>query len=447
MSLRDLPSVDAVVRELDTNLPAQLVTHLVRGVLEEVRATILSGGDTDPSAAIREVVARLELAQHRRIVNATGVLLHTNLGRAPLHPDALQAAHEAAAGYGNLEYDLHSRQRGGRGRFLAWQLTALVGAEDAFVVNNNAAALLLALTALAPSGVVPVSRGELIEIGGSYRLPELMAASGARLVEIGTTNRTRLSDYAAVAGEAALILKVHPSNYRVVGFAEDTPSPDLVDLAAKSGVPFAYDIGSGLLDADIPWLTGPPPAWLAGEPGVRQEVAGGTDLVLFSGDKLLGGPQAGIVVGRADLIEKMKRHPIARAVRADGATMAALSATLDLYLNGAGASIPFWEMATRPEAVLADRLAAILEISGLQGTIGPGASLLGAGSVPGLEIPTPTATLDGSADHIWNLLLTASPPILARRESGSVVLDLRAVDPDDDPHIAKTLAGAAASWR
>ncbi len=224
MSLRDLPSVDAVVRELDTELPTQLVTHLVRGVLDEVRTTILSGGDTDPSAAIRETVSRVELAQHRRIVNATGVLLHTNLGRAPLHPDALRAAHEAAAGYGNLEYDLHSRQRGGRGRFLGWQLTALVGAEDAFVVNNNAAALLLALTALAPSGVVPVSRGELIEIGGSYRLPELMAASGARLVEIGTTNRTRLSDYATVAGEAALILKVHPSNYRVVGFAEDTPS-------------------------------------------------------------------------------------------------------------------------------------------------------------------------------------------------------------------------------
>lgn len=445
MALRDLPSVDAAVRRLDTTLPVALVTELVRGSLAESRSKMEAGLEVDPDLAISSIIRQIETMRHRQMVNATGVLLHTNLGRAPLHTDALAAAHKAAEGYGNLEFDLNKFARGGRGRYLAEQLTALTGAESAHVVNNNAAALLLALAALAPNGSVPVSRGELIEIGGSYRLPDLMASSGARLVEVGTTNRTRISDYERVIGDAALLLKVHPSNYRIVGFSEETSSAELAALGERQVVPFVYDVGSGLLDSETPWIDGPPPNWLAGEPGIRQELANGANLVLFSGDKLLGGPQAGIIVGTRSLVEALSSHPIARAVRINGPSLAALAATLDLYLDGRASEIPFWEMATRSGASLEGRLAKLLAAIEGDGAISGGASLLGAGSVPGLEIPTPVLLVHGPADRIWTELLAASPPILSRREGGTTIIDLRAVDPHDDQHISEALAEG--SWR
>ncbi|MGA7271919.1 MAG: L-seryl-tRNA(Sec) selenium transferase, partial [Acidimicrobiia bacterium] len=284
------PSVDAVVRRIDEPvLPRQLVVETVRTVVDRFRE--------DPSLDIDAEVGRrldgIRLSIPHRVINATGVLLHTNLGRAPWIPEAVSAAAEVAGSYSNVELDLGSGERGRRNAMSERLLVALTGAEAALVVNNNAAAVFLVLAVLAGrNGRVPVSRGELIEIGGSYRLPELMAATGADLVEVGTTNRTRLEDYQAVE-DACLILKVHPSNYQIVGFSNEAPVSDLAGLASDRSIPLVFDDGSGLLDNRVPWLGGPPPQWLGGEPGVRQSLEAGADLVLFSGDKLLGGPQAG----------------------------------------------------------------------------------------------------------------------------------------------------------
>ena len=270
-----------------------------------------------------------------------------------------------------------------------------------------------------------------------------MGASGARLLEVGTTNRTRLGDYVAVAGDAALILKVHPSNYRIEGFAEEVGYPELATLATARGIPFVADIGSGLLDTRVPWLDGPPPSWVEGEPGVSQTLDAGADVVLFSGDKLLGGPQAGIAVGRADLIDEMRRHPIARAVRLDGTTMAALATTLELYASGAGDQIPFWRMASIPAKQLEERLSKLLSASGVAGDIVNGESLPGAGSVPGATIPTPNLELGVPADATWKSLIAADPPIVARRHGHAIRLDVRTVAPEDDGHIATTLKTVA----
>jgi len=429
------PSVDSVVRRFDDgNLPRPLVVEAVREVIDLARQ--------DPTLSIEDEVRsrlhRIRRSAPQRVVNATGVLLHTNLGRAPWSLAALNAAAEVATGYANVELDLETGERGRRNPTPERLLRLLTGAEAALVVNNNAAALLLTLMALAPGGRVPVSRGELIEIGGSYRLPELMAASGADLIEVGTTNRTRIGDYAAVA-DAALLLKVHPSNYRIVGFSTDTTVTDLVDLARQRQIPCVFDIGSGLLDENVPWLDGPPPSWLKGEPGVRQALAAGVDLVTFSGDKLLGGPQAGIVVGRADLVQRLSKHPAARAMRVDGPTAAALAATLTAYLTGEATSIPLWKMATTPAAEIERRARSILGSSGRKGRIAEGVSTLGAGSAPGAEIPTHLLKLEGG-DEWFERLLVHDPPVLARREAGELVIDLRTVDPADDPVVAAALS-------
>jgi L-seryl-tRNA(Ser) seleniumtransferase len=362
----------------------------------------------------------------RPVVNATGVLLHTNLGRAPV------AVHQPA-GYSNLEFDLAKGGRGSRTRHAASLLARAAGADAALVVNNGAAAVLLVLAALARNRAVVVSRGELVEIGGGFRVPEVMEQSGATLVEVGTTNRTHLDDYrASLAADPAVILKVHQSNYRIVGFTASVPVSDLAGL----GPPVVVDLGSGLLDAATPWLAGGPPRWLAAEPAVRQTLAAGAAIVTFSGDKLLGGPQAGIIAGRADLVAACARHPLARALRPGSLVLGALQETAMAYLRRDGSAIPFWRMATAPLAQLRERAEA-LNIGRVVDTL----AVAGAGSLPGLDIPSAGLELDG--DHTM-ALRAQDPPVIARVREGNTVLDLRTVDPADDEVVRKACQAALA---
>jgi L-seryl-tRNA(Ser) seleniumtransferase len=432
------PSVDALAASIDDGtLPRLLLVEVARRTIAEWRAD--GSGDLEERA--RRAAAALGRHDRTRVINATGVLLHTNLGRAPLHPEAVAAAADAAAGYSPLEMDLDTGTRGGRGRYATSLAAALCGAEAALMVGNNAGALLLAIAALAGGREVVVSRGEMIEIGGSFRLPEIVAAGGARSVEVGTTNRTRIGDYRTALGAASgAILKVHPSNYRVEGFTEEVSYRDLAGVATGAGVPFVADIGSGLLDERVPWIAGSPPGWLAGEPGARQIIDAGADLVLFSGDKLLGGPQAGIIVGRAALVARLAAHPIARAVRIGGPPLAALAATLRLYAEGRGAEIPFWAMAAITAGDLASRCRHLVASAGV-GTVVEDRSLPGAGSVPGRGIPGPVVAVPGGAE-IRHRLLAADPPIVTRLEKDRIVVDLRAVDPGDDDRVAGALTAA-----
>jgi L-seryl-tRNA(Ser) seleniumtransferase len=411
------PSVDALARSLvGSGLPHALCVDVAR-------AAIARGAADDAALDARGLAAALL----GPVVNATGVLLHTNLGRAPL----AARADDPVARYANLELDPVSGQRGsrqGRGR-PADLVCRLTGAEAALVVNNGAAAILLTLAATAAGRRVAVSRGQLVEIGGGFRVPEVVAQSGCELVEVGTTNRTRLADFEGAAADVALV--VHASNYRIVGFTEQPSLPDLVGL----GVPVVVDAGSGLLDADCPWLPGPPPSWLAGEPAVRQTLAAGAALVTCSGDKLLGGPQAGIIAGRADLVAACARHPLARALRPGGLVLAELSAVLLSYLaRTACDDLPFWRMATVPVSTLRARAAA-LGIGDVVDTV----AVPGGGSVPGTEIPSAGIAVDG--DHSA-ALRTATPPVIARVDAGRTICDLRTVDPLDDPHLATTLRAA-----
>ena len=448
VSLRDLPSVDALVRGLPANgLPRSLIIECARTAIDRAREEISLGKDADPHAIAGRLVEHLNAVRPRSVINATGVLLHTNLGRAPLAEEAAEAARTAATSYGNVEFDLATGKRGGRAGYARRLARTLTGAEAALVVNNNAAGLFLTLAALASGKPVPVSRGELIEIGGSYRLPELMAATGATMVEVGTTNRTHLADFAAaITEDTALVLKVHTSNYRVVGFTEEVDLAAMVELAHSNGLPLVYDVGSGLLDENVPWLSGPPPPWLADEPGVRQALEMGADLVLFSGDKLLGGPQAGILAGRADLIDRLAKHPIARAVRCDGPTLAALATTLQMYADGRGDEIPFWAMVAATPAELQTRLEQLLAGSGAVGEIRAGESVPGAGSVPGATVPTPVLALqEPPADVLWDRLLRSDPPVIARRETGELVIDVRTVPPHLDGLLTAALQAACRS--
>jgi len=410
------PSVDALARRLaDTGLPHPLLVDAARAAI----------GRGDPASARAEAEA-VAAALLRPVVNATGVLLHTNLGRAPL-------AHHQDAGYTNLELDLTTGARGSRSAHAAGLLARAAGAEAALVVNNGAAAVLLALAALARDREVVVSRGELVEIGGGFRIPEILATSGARLVEVGTTNRTRRADYEAAladAADVALVLKVHQSNYRITGFTEAATVDQLVDL----GPTVAVDLGSGLLDAACPWLPGGPPPWLAGEPAVRQLLAAGAGLVVFSGDKLLGGPQAGIIAGRADLVAVCARHPLARALRPGGLVLAALQDLALAYLDRRGHDIAFWRLATTPVDDLTARAQA-LDV----GPVVPMASVTGGGTLPGIEIPSAGIALDG--DH--TAALRAGPvPVIARVDDGRTLLDLRTVEPDQDAVVAAALRAA-----
>ena len=448
--LRRLPSVDALAGQLVadpmTRLPPVLAVEVARRSIDQARSAALEGKYLDPVAIAHRDAERFSKGRIRRVINATGVLLHTNLGRAALHPEAAEEARQASLGYGNLEFDLAEGRRGSRGAYLCGLLSRLTGAEAGLVVNNNAAALFLVLHTLASGGSVPVSRGELIEIGGSYRLPDLMASSGARLVEVGTTNRTRIVDYeSGLDGDSRMLLKVHPSNYRVMGFAEEADLAELVELGTLRDLPVVYDVGSGLLDSDVPWVAGPPPAWIGDEPGVRQVLARGADLVTFSGDKLFGGCQAGVIVGRSDLVARLKASPVARAVRVDGPTIAALGRTAELYAEGRGGEIPFWHMVTRPVEELAARLESIATVAGLSPTVRLSEGMVGAGSVPGMTLPSPVLALEGRGEDLWPRLLGTEPPVVARRSAGDLLIDVRAVAEEEDAQVADSLRAVCRS--
>ena len=412
------PSVDSLARSIaDVGLPHPLLVEAARSAI-----------DADAPDQAREEAERLARTLLQPVVNATGVLLHTNLGRAPL-------GHAQTARYTNLELDLADGRRGSRSAHAAALLARASGAAAAVVVNNGAAAVLLVLAALARDRGVAVSRGELVEIGGGFRVPEVMAESGARLVEVGTTNRTRVDDYARAlsdaAADVALLMKVHQSNYRIVGFTEAVTTSDLATLDA----PVAVDLGSGLLDAACPWLDHGPPSWLADEPAVRQTLESGADLVVFSGDKLLGGPQAGVIAGRADLIEQCARHQLARALRPGSLVLDALQRVALAYLERRASDLPLWRMAARSQAELRERAAAI----GV-GTVVDTAAVPGGGTLPGVEIPSAGIALPGD---LTGPLRRHDPPIIARVRDGHTVLDLRTVEPDDDAHVGAA-AGTAA---
>jgi L-seryl-tRNA(Ser) seleniumtransferase len=373
----------------------------------------------------------------RPLINATGVILHTNLGRAPLGSGPIAAVAAIGGSYSNLELQLADGRRGSRHAHAGSLLAAACGAESGLVVNNGAAAVLLVLRSLARDRQVIVSRGELVEIGGGFRVPDVMAESGAHLVEVGTTNRTRAADYEhAIGAETALVLKVHTSNYRITGFVESTT----VAALARLGPPVVVDAGSGLLDEATPWLARRP-NWLRDEPGVRQCLEAGAALVTFSGDKLLGGPQAGVIVGRADLLAAVARHPLARAVRADKMTLAAMQEVALAYLRRDGAAIPLWRMATTPLEELRARADAIARVVDGAKTVDTEA-VAGAGSLPGLTIPSigvavGVADPDTVVDH-----LRLHGAVVARVREGSVVCDLRTVDPADDERVAAALRAA-----
>jgi L-seryl-tRNA(Ser) seleniumtransferase len=414
------------------------MVDIARATLEQARRDIGDGREVDVTALGERLVCAVLASADRPVINATGVLLHTNLGRAPWSERASARAREVAAQYSNLEVDAGTGERGRRGGYVKTLLGSLTGAEDAMVVNNNAAGVLLSLAALAKGGAVPVARGELIEIGGAYRLPEVVAASGARLIEVGTTNRTRAGDYetALQVNRCSAILKVHPSNYRVEGFTQEARLEELAQLAEEYQVPLIHDIGSGLLDADMPWLRDGRLPWLAGEPAARQSLQSGAGLVLFSGDKLLGGPQAGVIVGNERLVGRVRSHPLARALRPDAVTLSALAATLEAYAEGTVEEIPFWRMALTTFSILETRAEGLA--TRLDGKVIEGHSTVGGGSAPGAAIPTPLVILEGE-DHLYEALLDSELPILARREDGALVIDLRCVDEVADEYIASTV--------
>lgn len=412
------PSVDTLARSLKSSgLPHPVCVDIAR---EAIAADDVSGAPARADAFRRSLLTD--------VVNATGVLLHTNLGRAPL-------AHHQDAHAQTVEFDLATGSRGSRQTAVGQLFARLVGAESAMVVNNNAAAVLLVLAALAAGRDVPVSRGESVEIGGSFRVPEVMEQSGCRLVDVGTTNRTRLSDYAKAVSRAdtdvAMVMKVHPSNYRVEGFIEETSIADLATL----DVPVMADIGSGLLDANVPWLSGAPPSWLAGEPAAVQAIADGADVITFSGDKLLGGPQAGIIAGRADLIEQCKQHPLARALRPGGLVLRSLQNTALVYLDKRAATdISFWRMVDRSLDDLRAAADAIVEDVAAHGvdtsmiSIESMEALPGAGSAPGITMPSLGLVVPG--DHL-EALRNHRVPVIARSRDDRTSLDLRAVEPSD----------------
>ena len=364
------------------------------------------------------------------MINGTGVLLHTNLGRAPM-------AWSQGADYSNLELDLETGERGDRQAGAPALLARACGAEAAMAVNNCASAVMLVLAALAEGRDAVVSRGELVEIGGGFRVPDVMAWSGARLVEVGTTNRTRRDDFAvAVAdpdNDVAVVVRVHQSNFRVVGYTEAPSTSELADL----GPPLLADIGSGLLDSRCPWLDGGPPPWLDREPAARQTLEAGAALVTFSGDKLLGGPQAGIIAGRADLVEACRRHRLARALRPGSLVLAALQRTALAYLRQDGQAIDFWRMAAITPAQLRERLGAY---EGLQEV--STAATPGGGTLPGVEIESVGVAATG--DHV-SRLRSRPRPIIARVVDGATVVDLRTVHPDDDAEVAAALREVAGS--
>jgi len=440
---RNHPAVETLIQVLQQrmdsdNLPRTLLADSAREEIEAARRIIGAGGSAPPvedlvAGAWRRVRA-LAAPSLRPVINATGVIIQTNLGRAPLSEAALRAMREVGAGYSNLEYDLEAGERGSRSAHLTALLCRLTGAEAALAVNNNAAAIVLALSALAAGREVVVSRGQAVEIGGGFRIPDVLRQSGATLVEVGTTNRTYARDYAAAINErTALLMRVHTSNFRLTGFVHETPLVELAALARARGIATLDDLGSGTLLPTTPY-------GLAPEPTVQESIAAGADLVTFSGDKLLGGPQAGLIVGRAPLIAALRGHPLARALRVDKTTLAGLEATLLAYLRDrATEEIPVWRMiAAAPEALRAraDRLAAAIrpdegrtrEDERCIVTVIGCESAIGGGSLPGETLPSYAVALSGAQpDALARALRQGTPPVVGRIVEDRLLLDVRTV--------------------
>ncbi len=425
--LRALPSVndllaDPRVAELEAERGHALAVAAARTALAEARESVGDGGEPgDLGARTVALAGEIAAPRLRRVLNATGVVVHTNLGRAPLADEALERVREAAAGYSNLEYDLDEGARGSRQDHVAPLLRELTGAEAALVVNNNAAAVLLAVAALAEGRDVLVSRGELVEIGDGFRIPDVLARSGARLVEVGTTNRTRVEDYERALGDrTALILRVHQSNFRIVGFT-DSPDPGtLARLAEERGVLLVDDLGSGVLP-DI-----------GGEPTVAASLAAGAHLVTFSGDKLLGGPQAGIAVGRADLVERLRRHPLHRALRADKLTLAALEGTLGLYRSGR--ETPVLRMLGEPAEAVRSRAERLAELTG--GRVEHTVARAGGGSLPTTDLESFACALE---EGLAEPLRRADPPVIGIVRDGVLLLDCRTLTDDEVEEAARAV--------
>lgn len=467
--LRALPSVDALLRtrtarELRATVGAEHLTALARAVTEELRADIQArpARDGDDSNALTKEVLLAEATRRldsafrresrtglRRVINASGVILHTNLGRAPLSEAARQAITNEAARYCTLEYDVETGERGRRGAHAEQLLIELTGAEDALVVNNCAAAALLILSALARDGETIVSRGELVEIGGDFRVPDVMTQSGTRLKEVGTTNRTRLNDYRqAITESTRLLMRVHPSNYRIVGFTSTPPLPELAALAHESGLALYEDAGSGAL-VDLR------PYGLEGEPVIRESIESGADLVSFSGDKLLGAAQAGLIVGRHQLVETLRNHPLYRALRADKLALAALEATLDAHRRGAQFNeIPALRMLATTAEEIAARARNLMRkfkkpaaANNLRCELTEGVSAIGGGAAPTTHPPTALLSLTHprlSAAALEEALRLSQPPIIARISENQVLLDLRTVTVDEETELLEALAAIPA---
>ena len=416
MELRDLPSVDELVRDIED----PLAVDAARSVLARAREEIRTGADPgDLAERVRAELSAVRAPSLRRVLNATGVIVHTNLGRAPLAPEALARVQDAARGYSNLELDLEDGARGSRQDHLAALLRRLTGAEAALVVNNNAAAVLLALAALGEGREVVVSRGELLEIGDGFRIPDVLVRSGARLVEVGTTNRTSPADYErAIGPDTALLLRVHQSNFRVVGFTELPRLAELAAIARRHELPLVDDLGSGAL-GEIP-----------GEPSARESLAAGADLVCFSGDKLLGGPQAGIVAGRADLVERLRRHPLQRAMRVDKLTLAALEGTLQLHLDEP-ARIPVLRMLGEDASVVRARAERLAEMTA--GAVEETVARVGGGALPLAELPSFACALD---ETLAGPLRAGEPPVVGIVRDGKLLLDCRTLADDELDEVA-----------
>ena len=451
MGFRAIPAVNSLLADekiisLIERHSRDAVLDLIREYLDEIRSEVGTGG---PAPDVAELVSAIERKSEdrwrrwpARVINATGVIIHTNLGRAPLSAEAIDAMRTAASGYSDLELDLESGTRGSRQSHISRLVCEVTGAQSAMVVNNNAAAVLLALAALASGKEVIVSRGEAVEIGGGFRIPDVLRQSGATLVEVGTTNRTYARDFeAAITERTGAILSVHASNFRVSGFTHSPTLSELVEVGRRHGVAVLHDVGSGCLLDTAQF-------GLAPEPMPQQSVRAGVSLAFFSGDKLLGGPQAGIIIGTPEAVEAVSRHPLARAVRIDKVSMAALAATLLHYVRGEAVSeVPVWKMITATEHDLKSRASLWAGAAGGGAEVIPGESAIGGGSLPGETLPTwlvsvAGASMPGGAEGIARGLRGSDPPVLARIEDDRVLIDPRTVLPAEGTDLMRALEAA-----
>jgi L-seryl-tRNA(Ser) seleniumtransferase len=445
---RDLPSVSTLletdgIRALLERHPRPIVVDAIRSAIDAARAADTSRRTEQQwVATVASAVEKTDRPSLRRVINATGIVLHTNLGRAPLAKSAVEAIERIARGFSNLEFDIETGKRGSRYSHCVSLLQQLTGAEDALVVNNCAAALVLALNALANKKEVLVSRGELVEIGGSFRIPEIMARSGAKLVEVGTTNRTHDDDYRrAITPRTAAIVKVHRSNFAIEGFTADVSLDRLAFIAAEHGLPVLHDLGSGLMLSLDDY-------GLRGEPTAAKSLASGASLVLMSSDKLLGGPQGGIILGSANLMAKLRRNPFARAMRVDKLTLSALEATLRLYLEPERAlvEIPVLAMLTASVSTLRDRAESIrtrLSQRGIAVEVVGSSASVGGGAFPTTEIPSIALSLSVNAERAEAMLRAGDPAVIGHISEGRLLLDLRSVIPDEDETLSRAILAAA----